>query len=147
MLPTWTGPMGSLCMAEASHIALVGSLLIYMSIPGHPPGSNFDSIWHLLNRMSLHYNGVIQFNYKVALTYYRIILFSFVKCNDVALCFSDEGPSPPCRKEKKRGSIGPFNSRHTGLISFRAHYRVERSYSLFRRIQVMRHLKYSTTLG
>lgn len=36
---------------------------------------------------------------------------------------------------------------HAGLISVRAHYRVERGFSLSCKMQVMRHFKYYTTLG
>lgn len=62
-------------------------------------------------------------------------------------------PVSAVERRKRRGrrregeSIGPFNSMHTGLISFRAHYRAERGFSISRKMQVMRHLKYSTTLG
>lgn len=151
--PTWVQTMGSLCMASVSCIC---SGWKPFDSYVHLRASVWEELWQHMASSAQHASAPWyvrrqeQFNSIIKYPKRTTGLSSLVSSSVMMwLCvFLIRAQAFLGHKEKKkRKGVGPFNSMHTGLISFRAHYRVERGFSLSRKMQVMRHLKYSTTLG
>lgn len=127
---------------------------------GHFGGDPFDryvhlrasetNLWHFLNRMLVH-RDMFESKSNLILKYPKRTtgLSSLVSSSVMMwLCvFLISAQASAIKRRRNEKGTGPFNSMHTGLISLRAHYREERGFPLSRKMQVMRHWKYFTTLG